>query len=86
MTPATVRASAFALNIFIIHLLGDATSPPLIGVVRDRWNMNVALWGVAVLMVVAGALWFWGAKYLPADTDAIEGPGDRRSTTNPSYS
>ena len=75
VTPATVRASAFALNIFIIHLLGDATSPPLIGVVRDRWNMNVALWGVAVLMVVAGALWFWGAKYLPADTDAIEGPG-----------
>jgi predicted MFS family arabinose efflux permease len=86
VTPPTVRASAFALNIFIIHLLGDATSPPLIGVVRDRWNMNVALWGVAVLMIVAGALWFWGAKYLPADTEAIEGSGDRRSTTNPSYS
>jgi hypothetical protein len=34
--------------------------------IRDRWNMNLALWGVAVLMVVAGALWFWGAKYLPA--------------------
>jgi len=75
-----VRASAFALNIFIIHLLGDATSPPLIGVVRDRWNMNVALWGVAVLMIVAGALWFWGAKYLPADTEAIEGAGDRMLT------
>ena len=86
VTPPTVRASAFALNIFIIHLLGDATSPPLIGVVRDRWNMNVALWGVAVLMIVAGALWFWGAQYLPADTDAIEGAGDCRSTTNPSYS
>jgi MFS family permease len=86
VTPPTVRASAFALNIFIIHLLGDATSPPLIGVVRDRWNMNVALWGVAVLMIVAGALWFWGAKYLPADTDVIEGSGDRRSTTNSSYS
>jgi len=40
--------------------------------VRDRWNMNVALWGVALLMIVAGALWFWGAKYLPADTNAIE--------------
>jgi predicted MFS family arabinose efflux permease len=80
VTPPTVRASAFALNIFIIHLLGDATSPPLIGVVRDRWNMNVALWGVAVLMIVAGVLWFWGAKYLPADTEAIEGVADRRST------
>jgi predicted MFS family arabinose efflux permease len=86
VTPPTVRASAFALNIFIIHLLGDATSPPLIGVVRDRWNMNVALWGVAVLMIVAGALWFWGAKYLPADTDAIEGAGGAGSTKNSSYS
>jgi hypothetical protein len=28
-------------------------------------------------MIVAGALWFWGAKYLPADTDAIEASGNR---------
>jgi len=48
--------------------------------------MNVALWGVAVLMIVAGALWFWGAKYLPADTDAIEGAGGTGSTKNSSYS
>jgi len=86
VTPPTVRASAFALNIFIIHLLGDATSPPLIGVVRDRWNMNVALWGVALLMIVAGSLWFWGAKYLPADTNAIEGAAGSRSTKSPSCS
>ncbi len=31
VTDPAVRASAFALNIFIIHLLGDAISPPLIG-------------------------------------------------------
>jgi len=80
VTPPAVRASAFALNIFIIHLLGDATSPPLIGVVRDRWNMNVALWGVAVLMVVAGALWFWGAIYLPSDTEKIEAAGNGKMT------
>jgi predicted MFS family arabinose efflux permease len=77
VTPPAVRASAFALNIFIIHLLGDATSPPLIGMVRDRWNMNVALWGVAILMVMAGSLWFWGARYLPSDTEKIELIGNR---------
>ena len=27
----SMRATAFALNIFIIHVLGDALSPPLIG-------------------------------------------------------
>ena len=72
VTPRTVRASAFALNIFIIHALGDAISPPLIGAIRDRWNMDVALFGVSFLMLVAGLLWFWGAKFLPADTAAVE--------------
>ena len=85
VTPRTVRASAFGLNILIIHLLGYAISPPLIDMVRNRWNMNVALWGVAVLMVVAGALWFWGAKYLPTDTNAIETAGGGGSTKNLSY-
>jgi hypothetical protein len=70
-----VRATAFALNIFIIHVLGDATSPTLIGIVRDRWNMDVALAGVAVMMIIAGGLWFWGAKFLPKDTAAIDSAG-----------
>jgi len=42
--------------------------------------MNVALWGVAVLMVVAGVLWFWGAKYLPSDTEKIEAAGNGKVT------
>jgi hypothetical protein len=67
-----VRSSAFALNILIIHLFGDAFSPQLIGIVRDRWNMDVALFGVAMLMIVAGILWFWGARFLPGDTAVIE--------------
>lgn len=81
VTSPMVRASAFALNILIIHLFGDVISPPLIGVVRDRWNMDVALFGVAILMVIAGCLWFWGAKYLPSDTNAIEAAGDRAIST-----
>jgi MFS family permease len=75
VTPPMVRATAFALNIFIIHVLGDATSPTLIGIVRDRWNMDVALAGVAVMMIIAGGLWFWGAKFLPKDTAAIDSAG-----------
>ena len=72
VSPPMIRASAFALNILIIHLLGDAISPPLIGVVRDRWNMDIALAGVSVMMVAAGALWFWGTRFLARDTAAIE--------------
>jgi MFS family permease len=72
VTLPTVRASAFALNIFIIHALGDAISPPVIGAIRDRWNMDVALFGLSFLILVAGLLWFWGAKFLPEDTARVE--------------
>jgi MFS family permease len=72
VTDPSVRATAFALNILIIHALGDAAAPPLIGAVADRTNMSVAFLVVSAMMLVAGALWLWGAKYLPADTEAIE--------------
>ena len=55
-TPAPMRGMAFAVNIFIIHLLGDALSPSLIGFLSSRWNLKTALW-MATLVVVPG-LWF----------------------------
>src|SRR6266581_3151836 len=72
VTPPAVRATAFALNILIIHALGDALAPPLIGAVADRTNMNVAFLVVSATMLLAGVLWLWGAKFLPSDTDAVE--------------
>jgi MFS transporter, Spinster family, sphingosine-1-phosphate transporter len=72
VTLPSVRATAFALNIFIVHLLGDMISPPLIGAIRDRWSMNAGFLTVSVMMLVAGVLWFWGAKFLPDDTAAVE--------------
>ena len=72
VVPAPMRATAFALNILIIHAFGDAISPPLIGVIRDRWNMNAAFLGVAVIMLFAAVLWFWGAKFLPEETARAE--------------
>jgi len=72
VTLPSVRATAFALNIFVVHLLGDVTSPPLIGVIRDRSNMNIAFLVVSLTMLIAGVLWFWGAKFLPRDTEAVE--------------
>lgn len=33
--PATLRATAVALNVFMIHALGDAISPPLMGFISD---------------------------------------------------
>jgi MFS transporter, Spinster family, sphingosine-1-phosphate transporter len=72
VTDPSVRATAFALNILIIHALGDAAAPPLIGAVADRANMNVAFLVVSAMMLVAGVLWLWAARFLPSDTAAIE--------------
>ena len=72
VTLPTVRATAFAVNIFIIHALGDALAPPLIGAVADRTNMNVAFLVVSATMLLAGVLWLIGVKYLAADTNAVE--------------
>jgi MFS family permease len=64
-----IRATAFAINIFIIHALGDAISPPIIGFVSDLSNLHTAFVGVAMLIPVSGVLWLLGARYLDADTD-----------------
>jgi hypothetical protein len=71
VTHPSVRATAFALNILIIHALGDAIAPPLIGAVADWTNMNIAFLVVTGMMLVAGLLWLIGMKYLASDTQAI---------------
>ena len=68
VTHTSMRATAFAINIFMIHVLGDAISPPLIGWMSDRYSMNFAFQVVSVLILVGGGFWLWGAKYLGHDT------------------
>ncbi len=62
-TPPRIRAMAFALNILIIHLLGDALSPTLIGWASDTWNLKTAVW-LASLFLVPGTLFAWRAEKL----------------------
>ena len=57
-TDEKIRSMAFALNILIIHLLGDAISPTLIGWASDMWNLKVAVF-CASLMLLPGA---WASR------------------------
>jgi MFS family permease len=67
------RASAFALNILVIHLLGDVLSPVAIGAVTDAAgnNMTFAFLIVSVLVLVGGLIWLAGAKHLDEDTRVV---------------
>jgi len=72
VTPAPMRATAFAMNILIIHLLGDALSPPLIGWIKDHDSWNAGFFTVSTVMLLAGIIWLSSAKSLARDTKAAE--------------
>ncbi len=71
VTPPAMRASAFALNILIIHALGDALSPWLIGTIRDHSTWRMAFGTVSLVMLLAGVLWLYGMRWLASDTAKI---------------
>lgn len=55
------RASAVALSIFAMHILGDVPSPPLIGALSQASDLARALLVVPVAIAVAGVVWTWAA-------------------------
>jgi predicted MFS family arabinose efflux permease len=58
----TMRASAIALSVFAIHVLGDALSPYLIGAISDAASLGEALKMVPVAVVISGVVWCWAAR------------------------
>jgi MFS family permease len=84
VTHPAVRSSAFALNIFIVHALGDAISPALMGFVADKVKagstipdpaasnahaLTVAFMVAGLAIVASGVLWLLGSKHLARDTE-----------------
>jgi MFS transporter, Spinster family, sphingosine-1-phosphate transporter len=59
---ATERATAIALSVFAIHLLGDALSPYLIGVLSDTFTLAQAVKIVPIAVVIGGCVWAWAAR------------------------
>jgi MFS family permease len=68
VTHPAIRATGFALNILVIHALGDVISPLIIGAISDAYGMKVAFRVVSGAILVGGILWLWGARYLERDT------------------
>jgi len=73
VSPPPLRATAVAANIVIIHILGDAPSPFLIGAVSDATSLQGGILLAVIAMVISGVLLLWGARWLPGDLDKISG-------------
>jgi len=61
--PVGVRSSAIAIELLLIHALGDTPSPKLIGIVSDRSTLSFGLGLTLVTMLIAAVLLFIGARY-----------------------
>jgi MFS transporter, Spinster family, sphingosine-1-phosphate transporter len=63
---ATIRATAIAVNIFVIHLLGDVPSPTLMGYIADRRSLQLSFVAPVIAMVFSSAILFYGMRFAPA--------------------
>jgi MFS family permease len=73
--PADLRARGFAITILAIHILGDAASPWLIGLVSDRVGLTVPVLGAGALLGVSGIVLLAGRNALDRDSQLPPGSG-----------
>lgn len=62
---AQIRSTALAVNVFVIHLLGDVPSPALIGAISDRTSLPTAFSVTYVAAALSGFILMYGAKFAP---------------------
>ena len=62
IVPNDVKATAQALYILLIHLLGDTFSPAIVGKLADLHNLQTALLLPAVINVAAGVIFLVGCR------------------------
>jgi len=60
-----IRATAMAVNIFLIHLLGDASSPWVIGKISDMSSLQTGFSATFVAAALSGFILIYGAKFAP---------------------
>jgi dipeptide/tripeptide permease len=62
---APIRATAIGVNLFVIHLLGDAISPTIIGAISDKSSLRLGLTVTLIGMVASAAVLFYGMRFAP---------------------
>ncbi len=67
-----MRVGAFAINIFLIHALGDVISPFIVGSVSDVTDLHFAL--IVVIpgaILLSGVFYLMGMRHIARDTEAV---------------
>jgi len=64
IVPSSMRASAFAAYVLVIHLIGDTLSPALIGYVSDTLSLKTGLEFVTIMISASGLAFYVAARYV----------------------
>jgi fucose permease len=59
---ASERATAIALSVFAIHILGDALSPLIVGALSDAFSLQQAIRILPLAVLIGGFVWIWAAR------------------------
>lgn len=62
---ANIRSTAVAVNLFTIHLLGDAFSPTIIGYISDKTNLQVGFLPTIAAVFLSTVILFFGMRFAP---------------------
>jgi predicted MFS family arabinose efflux permease len=67
-----LRATAYSLCVIIMHLLGSALGPLVVGMISDRYGIITALTLLPLSALWAGLLFFIGSFYYEKDLAKVE--------------
>ncbi|MBI3180856.1 MAG: MFS transporter [Myxococcales bacterium] len=80
VVPAGMRASANAVNVLLVHMLGDAVSPIVIGAISDASSLGIAIIVNSGVIALSAAILLIGRGVLRRDLEALargEAPAGR---------
>ena len=70
--PPNLRGRGVAIYTVSIHLLGDALSPPLIGLAKDHVGLELPMVLAIAMLLVSGSLLLAGRRALARDLEAAQ--------------
>lgn len=62
---AHIRSIAVAVNLIVVHILGDAFSPTLMGYISDHSSLEAAFGSAVAAIVLSAAILWFGSRFAP---------------------
>jgi predicted MFS family arabinose efflux permease len=72
VTRPRLRATAMAVYLFVVHTLGNATAPAVIGWLSDRsGDLRLGMILAPVMALVSGLVGLWGTRFVGEDAEEM---------------